>query len=650
MTRDWFTPTRLSLIGFAIVLLLAWFCYQPALSGAFTLDDRGHFEGLALIEDSKSAIDYVMSGSNGPTGRPIAMATFAAQASDFADGATAFLRVNVWIHLINGVLLLWVLRELATAIGLGRERAALVAVAAASVWLVLALNATATLLAVQRMTTLATMFALAGLGAYLVLRRRGGESPSLVALTAVLFTATGLATLTKETGLLLPLFVLVVEATLLRAPQQVPARRWRAWQLVVLAGPGLVALAYLAAQTIYPDWMEARRGFGGVERLLTEARVLWLYLSKALVGLPGRLGIFQPDITVSRSLFEPVTLIAVLAWIALAAYSIVRRRRAPLLAFGVLWFLAGHLIESTVLPLEVYFEHRNYLPLVGPVFAASAFLLGGSRRWFGLGLATVAIFFVVNAGFLYTFASMWGDPSTSARYWAHRYPDSIRATTNLASYQLNEEGPQRTIDTIRGFVRTDPGHAYLRIQELNLLCMFGASGDLSRNIASLSEQLRSVHFTYVAGSMLSELFSTSTRVDCQVTSDTVRALAGALLDNPRYRGDPYFNQFHHKLMAAIARHEGDVDRALAELETAMTFWATPELNMMMVTGLVAEGEFAAAESFIDDALLAAPGNPLKAWAWRRDLENLRSYVRAVDMSLRDSEHSQDTQEPPATDR
>ncbi len=316
----------------------------------------------------------------------------------------------------------------------------------------------------------------------------------------------------------------------------------------------------------------------------------------------------------------------------------------------MLWFLTGHLLESTVLPLEIYFEHRNYLPLVGPAFAVCAFLLGGQQRRFRLGLAAIAVVFVANAGFVYTFASMWGEPSATARYWAHRYPDSVRATTNLATYQLTEEGPQRTIDTIRGFVTADPGHAYLRIQELNLLCLFGASGDLSRNIANLGGQLRSVYFTYAAGNMLSELFTTSTRVDCQVRPETVQALADELLRNPRYQGDPYFNQFYHKLKAAIARHRGDIAKALAELETAMSYWATPELNMMMVTGLVAEGQFEAAEAFIDDAMRAAPANPAKAWAWRRDLENLRSYVSAVDKSLRDSEHERDTQEPPATDR
>ena len=38
------------------------------------------------------------------------------------------------------------------------------------------------------------------------------------------------------------------------------------------------------------------------------------------------------------------------------------RRRLPVVACGILWFFVGHLLESTVIPLELMFEHRNYLP------------------------------------------------------------------------------------------------------------------------------------------------------------------------------------------------------------------------------------------------------------------------------------------------
>ncbi len=38
------------------------------------------------------------------------------------------------------------------------------------------------------------------------------------------------------------------------------------------------------------------------------------------------------------------------------------RRRYPLLLLAVLFFLVGHSMESTLIPLEMVYEHRNYLP------------------------------------------------------------------------------------------------------------------------------------------------------------------------------------------------------------------------------------------------------------------------------------------------
>ena len=75
------TIPKLSLLVFVLVLFLTWFCYRPAIGGDFVLDDQSHFQSLARVDDWSSTIDYVLSGSNGHTGRPIAMLSFAMQAS-----------------------------------------------------------------------------------------------------------------------------------------------------------------------------------------------------------------------------------------------------------------------------------------------------------------------------------------------------------------------------------------------------------------------------------------------------------------------------------------------------------------------------------------------------------------------------------------
>ena len=245
---------------------------------------------------------------------------------------------------------------------------------------------------------------------------------------------------------------------------------------------------------------------------------------------------------------------------------------------------------------------------------------------------------------LYVFASIWGGPSAASRFWVLNYPDSTRATTNLATYQLTEEGPEQSIDTIRQFTAAHPEDAYLRIQELNLSCLLAIDADREQIVAELERDLPGVVFTYTAGTMLSQLFTTSTTVDCpEVTPATVERLATRLQQNKRYIGHSAYNRFHHKLLAGIARYRGDKEATLANLEKAISYSSTPELNMMMVTTLAGAGDFAGAEIFINNAMLNKPMHPLRARVWQRDLEELRTYVRELEKYMLQEQADNTTQ-------
>ena len=632
--------SRLALLGFCIALAVAWVCYRPAIGGAFQLDDHANLGGLAYVKDAESAWDFILSGTAGPTGRPLALATFALQAASYEDGAGAFITINILIHLLNAIVLAGCLYQLSLMRSVARHRAAMVAAVAAGFWVLLPLLATATLLTVQRMTTLSAMFVLLGLAGYLYARARLDSAPgtAFAGMSASLVAGTVLAALCKESGLLLPVFVLVIECTLLERPAKVTMQRWRSWQAVFLLVPVSILLLYLASAASYPDYTIARRGFNGWERLLTESRLLWSYLQKALLGVPSQLGIFQGSPALSRSMLEPLTLLASLAWILAATLGVAWRRRYPLAAFAVLWFLGGHLLESTVIPLELYFEHRNYIAIAGPLFAVVSVAVLAGPRWQRPAMGVAGIAFVLNAYWLYSFAALWGQPSASSRFWANQYPDSVRAVTTLATYQLAEEGPLAALQTLDRFVIDHPEHAYLRIQELNVLCRIAPDHDHRQVIERLDQGLSAVTFTFTAGTMLSELFSAATSSGCaSVTPQTVADLADRLRENPRYRQVSLYSQFHFKLLAGIARYQGRYDATLEYLQKAIAFKPSSELNMMMVTALAGAGDFDAANEFIEDAHEKGPANPVRAAQWRRDLDGLQSYIRELERSTRENE-------------
>jgi len=95
-------------------------------------------------------------------------------------------------------------------------------------------------------------------------------------------------------------------------------------------------------------------------------RILWL-LVLVLAGLEwvcGEAGCESP-VALSRVWLRPWPIPA-LAWHALLrGFAALYSYRRPLLAFGIVFFYIGNLVESTVIMLELVHEHRMYLPSIG---------------------------------------------------------------------------------------------------------------------------------------------------------------------------------------------------------------------------------------------------------------------------------------------
>ena len=106
----------------------------------------------------------------------------------------------------------------------------------------------------------------------------------------------------------------------------------------------------------------SERFFSMRDRLLTEPRIVLFYLTLLFFPTPSRLSISH-DIVLSESLFNPLTTFSsILLIIVLLSVAIAQSKKNPIFSFSVLFFFLNHLIESTFLPLELIFEHRNYLP------------------------------------------------------------------------------------------------------------------------------------------------------------------------------------------------------------------------------------------------------------------------------------------------
>jgi len=164
----------------------------------------------------------------------------------------------------------------------------------------------------------------------------------------------------KETAVMLPVSIFLYDLFLIQGISKESIKK----NLIIMLLPLLFVILAAAAYTDVTSLLNGYqyRPFTMAERLLTEPRVILFYISLLLYPSSSRLTLLH-DFEVSRSLLAPwTTLFAVLLILVLIAGAIMACRKAPLIAYSIVFFFINHIIEGSIVPLELVFEHRNYLP------------------------------------------------------------------------------------------------------------------------------------------------------------------------------------------------------------------------------------------------------------------------------------------------
>lgn len=429
----------------ALVLAVTALAYWPGTHGGFLLDDFPSIVQNPALKVGSLSLEPLLraafSMNYGVFHRPLSLLSFALDVRAWGMHPGPMKITNLAIHLANGLLVLVLMRLLLAEFRRLRpdvpaDACNWAALAVTAAWLLAPINLTSVLYVVQRMTSLAATFMLAGLIAYVAGRRRlfdGRERASgLVLMLATALVFTPLAVLAKELGVLTLLYALVIEWVFFgfRNADRTWSRATAAYFVALLAVPAALGLSWLLPRYL-PASAWAVRPFDLPQRLLTEGRVLWHYLYWTLVPDVGALTLYHDAFPLSHGVLSPwTTLPACLGIGALLAAGLALRKRLPLVSFGILWFLAGQALTATVIPLELVFEHRMYLPSLG-LFAALLLplLLAAPRERLRIARVTAAAMLIaLYAGGLALRASNWSNPLMQAMVAAREHPDSPRAT------------------------------------------------------------------------------------------------------------------------------------------------------------------------------------------------------------------------------
>jgi hypothetical protein len=439
---------------FVVSLAVTALIYWPGLGSPLLLDDDVNlgpiWDGL---DGNGSWFAVVFGNESGPLGRPVSMATFLANAVTTGNSVLALKATNLLIHLAAGSALFVLITLLAKRDRNLHSYALTFACIIAVVWLMHPLFASTVLYLVQRMAMLSALFVIMALICYILGRNALEDRQSSIG-TLYLFAGvplfTFLAAFSKENGLLVPLFCLLLEAIYFTPSKSMPRPRLaQAFIALFVLIPGALVAGYLA---LNPDFFLAgydNRPFTLTERVLTQTRVLFEYVGNLLLPVGQELTLYRENYALSSGfLTPPSTAFAIIAWLAIIILAIALRRRIPMFTAGIGIFIVGHAMESTFYPLHIYFEHRNYLAGAGILVAVGAVLQYGCVRLRASVDNPRVILIAATCGLVsalgfatFSRALAWSSPVYLLEQSVESYPDSRFARMELAALLLNRPIP-----------------------------------------------------------------------------------------------------------------------------------------------------------------------------------------------------------------
>lgn len=565
-------------VGLLLLLLVTTRAFWPATHGPFVFDDFPNLQNLAELEGTPDLphIRRYLAAFNGNPGRPLATLSFIIEDAAWPTDPAPYKRNNIFWHLLAGVLVFALVRQLARLSSTLTPRADSIALLTTAMWLLHPMQLSATMLVVQRMAILSSIFMLVGLLSYLgFLRNRHLSEMQRVVLAGLALGVFGLsAMLCKENGVLIFAYATAVNFTFLRPTLQTFKPYPRRLLLTGTALP-LLTLAVMAAwfhTSIVNSY--AGRDFTLGQRLLTQPRALAEYLSAILLPRIGGQGVFHDQFTASHGLFHPMsTFIALLLLTALLGTAWAARRRIPLYAFAVLWFFAGHLIESTIVPLELYFEHRNYLPMLGPLLLLAGITSTITAPYRRAAHLALGLWLMMATGLTAYNATIWGNRGTLAKVWLRENPQSVRAIQMVASYELDSGRANLARQTLDNGYAKLPTHIELRFQRALLDCV--TTGLSRTQWAELERLSRSAEDVRTISDVLAIFGKEALGDRCHQTMPPGQAkrMMNIILDNPNF-GNKSRSYLHYE-MAKQAVASRDLNLLMHHLDQAYALRPNP---------------------------------------------------------------------------
>jgi len=599
--------TTLPLLALSALLLATIAAYTPGLDGPFLLDDAANIQPAQLREMSWDEVRANAFANDRLAGLSRSIGILSLAITEYLHGPNprAFKRENLLLHLANGLLVFWFIRLLfLTRPRFADEAASWAAVAVAALWLLHPLQISTVLYIVQRLVLLSAFFSLLALCCYLegriLMRQRLLAGTTIMLLGLLVFWP--LALISKENAALLIIVIPLLEWFILNDETADEAKRQviRVILSLFFLVPLILGIAYISLHADNLTSTYAGRDFNLSERLMTETHVIWFYLKLIALPNPGLMSLFHDGFPVQRTL-DANTFAAGSGILAVIIIAFLLRTRAPLIGFGLLWYFSWHALESTFIPLELVFEHRNYVALIGLLLA----LVSAISPLFkniqlrlplaSLSLALILILALNTAARAFTWSGF--ELMVTSEYENNNRSPRVLEGMTVVAISLGRE--TEALRYVKELQVLSPDDAYPVIREILLRCDSPSLAEAP--IAAAMQLARTGRVSPGTVNLTRSLISRTLGGDCPAVDNMqVVNMAEALTRNPRVK-DKKTQLAVLSTLAMAAIMTGDKDTAATALKT-MIATARTFSQSKFADSIEAAAQVASELDSMDDAI------------------------------------------------
>ena len=629
------------------ILIIVYFIYWNGLDSAFILDDIvnlsniGQYQYLGKWNDF---LIFLLNGDSGPTGRPISLASFYLNDNVWAGAEPFdFKYTNLLLHLLNGILIFFFIIQITRLSKLEVHFQTWLPPLITSLWLVAPLHTTTVLYVIQRMTELVTLFTIISLIIYLFLRDKIIQQQYKNIYLYLIFFILNfiLAVFSKENGILIAIYILILEYTIINNHEK--NKILKKIHLIFGWIPLLLIFLFLLKAGFLDNHS---RSYSTIERLMTESRILWDYLFQIIIPKSSYISLLHDDFTVSSNIFSPLTtFFSVFGIIALLISAWKYRIKASIFSFGIFWFFGGHLLESTTVALELYFEHRNYLPMLGIIVIVAYYSLKiiQQKKYSYIISAFLLAYIIILGLHTYSLSLKWTKPIEMVSSWLANHPNSQRtleALDYLIAERVSADDRQKILTLLDNKAKESDTGSYLIFRKLTIQCQTGkiSSDDIKNSI----KQLEKSGFILATPSVFAGFLNEWSNTDCgELSTDTMLRF----IEDIKKITHLQKGTFPHTLaywQGEVQVRQGNLDEAIKAFEASYQLHKDLDLLLLQAMYLHTAGLDEAAEKKLQLASDDLCNSWRQCWILKLrqgDIDEIRRQLTTVQIKANNNEQA-----------